>query len=956
MIILGGEPPFVEQPEPEFGEVIVTLNELDRVTREATENFNKTVKQRITDLNTFIDGYVASVTGLSDTHVAKRGAAHGETKVTVGLSKKDNFRTATLAEQIAFANVNAYVTPQGARQAIVQNNAQFVTTNLQLNDVFQLASLYTPDEYPVAVPDTVLGTRYFNQGARAPVLFNGDRLIFQPVSDGAQFSRQTLFYSGATKTSAKTRLAEIVNITSLYQGRGWNQTGCDSSNGRTNFFRSLADKKVYQFINSLGLPAGERNYLLYKAFGSYTFKGLAISLAVAGGTLTIHHSFFYVDAINTNPNMVPVVTTAYPATFDQINKATYSAPAIGSHSYNAADFLDVPAGTTLALGSPSSALYWNAQDVELHLHVAVPVTATLNGVSKVFTLEFTESVQPGKLVAGGSAIFKQLGSRTKDVLQADLTLKGTPSFFKATDPFNFMDMSQWPGVVLNSGDVVKAATTKYALRTKRYKSSHAGLKAFVGSDRGNINVKYASTEIYAPARHQPFGAVPERIIPVGSDATSISFLSYCADPSNGRYEWRNVAWSSASPVGVTTGDGKFGIRTPDQLEENKVVANIPSSLRVLVNKAATGVSLDGLCFTTGNNFTGKASVAYSANTRSFTVGADVALARDSKNGLTALLSQVTTRARGLYPDLNDKLRVPQIQVFAITANRALVVFTDGLNYAEAGVSPFTLAGNVFTLQNVTTGSLPLTRVTPGNAAVPVGTSRTSQSGDDVWSKSSDLLVTRTSADVYSFVLTRAFGEVYGDVSFSVTGFTGAPVFAAGGVNPARLYSGTQQFDLVEELFPALLIPNKGVYQYDGNSGAFATNLREVGGASFMDPYEVNEAGWVRLPSGTRVVLSGRTYILDKDYAVKVGTTGTYYCYLVRQAGAVTAIAQTIRREPGNNEVMFGIARNGILELNKDFLVMYDHQVSATRQGSAIPVFQDDGNLGTNQFFTRRDVK
>lgn len=957
MIILGGEPPVIEKPEPGFGEVIVKLNEWASATQDSTNSFNGSVKRQIDELNGFIDGFVQSVTGLSDSHVASKGAVHGETKATVGLSRKDNFRMATLAEQIAFANVSAFVTPQGAKQAIVQNNASFVPANYQLNDIFQLASFYTPDEFPVAPPTQVEGTRYFVPNTRVPVLFNADRLVYQPSADGGKYTRQSVFLSGSTKTAGKTRLSEVANLTSSYKGFGWNQMGCDSSAaGMTNFFRALADKKVYQFTNTLGMPQGERNYLLYKAFGSATFKGLAINAAVAGTVLNLNHIFFYVESIESNPTMQSMLGPTYLAQFDQIGKGVTTGPANGAHSYDVLDFLTVPAGTTLTLGTPSTALFWNAQDLEMYLHVAVQVTAKLNGATKVFTLAFTESIIPGKLATGGSSVFKQLGSRVKDVLQSDLTLKATPTFFTPTDVFNFVDMTQWPGVVLNSGDVVKACTGKYTLRTKRYKSDWMGLKAFVAANRGNVNVTYAATEVYAPARHAPLGSVPERLLPVGSDENSVSFLSYALDASTGRYEWRDLFWSSPTPVGVEGANNKFGIRTPDLVTENKQVANlIPTALQVVVNKSAPGVSLGGLCFTTGNGFVGKASVSYESGVMS--VGADVTMALSSKTGLQAVQTQVMGRAKQLYPLVDEKLRSPQIQVFAINANRALVVITDGVRYAEAGVAPYTLTDNVITLTGVQGGNLAMSPITSVDSSQALsGVFRASKSGDDVWAKFSDILCLRTSADVYTFVLNRPFGEVYGDLSFSVTGFTGAVSFNSLALNIARLYAGKLQFDLVEELYPAVLIPNKGVYQYDESSGAFATNVREIGGPSFFDPYEVNEADWVRVPSGARVVLSGRTYVLDKDYPVKVGTSGTYYCYLVRTGDVVEAVAQTTKREIGNNEVMFGVARDGVLELNKQFLVMYNHQVSATRQGSAIPCFADDGAKGTNQFFTTRDVK
>jgi len=136
----------------------------------------------------------------------------------------------------------------------------------------------------------------------------------------------------------------------------------------------------------------------------------------------------------------------------------------------------------------------------------------------------------------------------------------------------------------------------------------------------------------------------------------------------------------------------------------------------------------------------------------------------------------------------------------------------------------------------------------------------------------------------------------------------------------------------------------------------ATVLREVNNAATtVDPYNINEAGWVRIPAGSKIVLLGRVYVLDKDYPIKVKTSGTSYCYIQRIGRGLVALASDVMREVSNSEVMFGTSVNGVLTVNESFIVMNNHVIRKGRRGSAIPVFEDDGGLGTNQFFTQRDV-
>lgn len=951
------EPPFVEDPEPTFGVVIQKLNDMTIEAEERVKVFNKNIADKLVELDSHVDAFIAASVTPIDQHIALQGAVHGETKATVGLSKKDNFRTATVAEQIAYANVNAFVTPKGAKASLDANNADFVVEDYQRNGVFQFASYYYPDDYPTLLPTAVEPVRYLTPGSRVPILINGDRLIMSPQSDTGRYQRQNLFISLPMKGEARTRLSEVINLAARYNGYSWNQVGADTSDGKVGFFRPLADKKIYNFATTLPLPAGNRNYILYKRFANTIYKGLGLTASLANTTLTISHRFFYVNAVETAPSLTELITSGYMAQFDKMG-AFAIAPANGAHTYNIADFVDLPVGGTIEPDTDYpgvvTTMVWNAIDYELYLNISVAVLVKQGVKNQRLVLSFTESIIPGTLVAGGSAVFKTLGSRVKDTLDANLKPVAGSNFFTVNDPFDFNNITQSPGVVLGSGMLVKAVGTKFGVRVKRYKTDYNDVKEWMMAKRPVVPPANASTAVFAPSRHSPFGPLPERVIPIAHSAVVTQYLVYGLDNGAGLFNWQQLTWNTGNIVSTQTGDNVFGVKLPELSDTVDGLGVMPAALTVIVNQGSVGVGWNALAFSSVNRHVGKASITFAGKV--LTVGADVKIATPSMLSMQAVARGVIDRAAVLNPTTPAILRKPEIQVYAINATKALVVISDGVNYAEAAAANYSVVNNIFTLDFKPTNGVALKVITPA-APAPVGTNRESGSGDGVWMNYSDLQGVQITPNNFNFVLTRPFGNNYGDISFSVTGFSTStfPIFVPGKVNTVRLYKGLQQIDLVEEVLPSLLIPNKGVFQADPANTAFTNNQLEVGGVQKIDPFSINETGWIRIPSGGRLVLGGKAFILAEEFALKVNPAGTSYCYIMRVGDVIQVAASPVRREVANNEVMFGVAVNGILQQNTDYLVMSNHVVSASRRGTAIPCFADDGANGPNTFFTQRDV-
>jgi hypothetical protein len=958
MIILGGEPPFVEDPAPRFGEVIKKMNGLVEAIHTATDDFNNNNNGKLESITEQTQHFVDTVALPIDAHLAARGPQHGETKASVGLSKKDNFRTATLAEQIAFASVQAFVTPQGAKAAILASNGSFVLSDYQNNDLFQFASFFYPDYYPVVTPAVNDPIRYLGPSKKTGLLLNNDALVFSPVSDTSRYTYQSIFTSMPTGVAKGTRLGEIPNLNASYLTAAWNTVGCDTTDGLAAFFKPLADKKIYQYKNNLAMAGSNKNYLLYSMSPGAVYKGLAVSSSFAGTVVSLYHKFFATGTPGTDPTLNPQVTPSYMALFDRFDAAPYSASANGSQAFNLMDYVTLPPGATIDISGGShgivTSLMWNVPNGEAYLHVAVPVTARLNGLIRKLVFSFMMSVVPGTLAPGGTATFKQLGTRAKDTLGTDLLPTGTPNWFKDGNQFDFFNLVQYPGVMLNSGELIKTASTKLGVRVKRFGTDYTSAKNWLLANRPTVDSRLASTEMYAPTRHACFGLIPERIIPYSHDTINTRYLVYGADEVTGRFGWRDLSWASSNIVSVQSGDGTFGISLPGQTVTNDNMADMPTGLSVYVNKSGVGVAPSALVFNDANGYVGKASFQYLNG--ALTIGADVALSVASLLSLRAASGSVMARAAVANPLVDPAQRDPSIQVFKLTATKAIVMISDGLNYAEVGVVDYTIASNMCSLNYGTTGTLKLFPATPAGQPAVSG-NRSSASGDDTWMNYSDMLAVMVDVNTYNIVFPRAFGNVYGDVSCTVSGMTTAnPSVTRGKVNPARLYQGLDAFDTVEEIYPAVLIPNKGVYQHEPTNTRAATLMNEVGGTTKVDPFNINQAGWVRLPAGARFVVNGRTIILDRDIAVQVATSGVSYCYLRRSGTSLSVIASSIQREPVNNEVLFGISTNGVLALQKSYIVMDSRSISSTRHGSAIPCFIDDGGQGVNHFFTRRDVK
>lgn len=950
MIVIGGEPPFVEKPEPRFGDLISKLNEVAFVVQENTVGSKARIEEKILKLKTDVDDFVNEIVPAITAHIALTGPVHGETKKTIGLGDRDNYRVASTAEHIAYSGVNAFVVPSGVKASVEANNAEFVLENFQQNDLFQMASFFLQNDYSYKTLTRPDPTRYFQTGTDVGVLLNADRIVLSPKSDTAYYQGDILFTSFPSRIKGGSRNAELTNIDGTYKTRGWNVQGALNSKGEVSVFRPLSDKNIFSFKTNLALPSEYQNYLLYRGYASTLYKGLAVGGTVANKILTLHHKFFHVNNFDIDPTLVETIGTGYLGIFTSLGVGGVGARANGSHQINLDNYVTPPAGAVLAFtGEPVLSMFWDTQDVELFLHVVAPFTVTLNGVGKGYYLEFSERIVPGSLLPGGSARFTQVNKGAKDTILPSL-LPSTTNWIREDNAEDLNNPLTNPGVFLSTGEVVKTVASKYGVRVKRQATSYKSLKEWTQAKRPFLDSKLSKTGLFTPSRHNPFTELPERVIPIVSNSGETSFLIYGLNTSKGFYEWTEHLWNSGSVLSTRSGSS-FGVSKPSN-KRNPNAGKMPKSLSINANLSTLGVGVSGLGFSPQSGHVGYDGFSYTNTVVNRTT--EIKLSPGSIMSLTLQGDAFMTRAKAANPALNSVERELQIYVYRLTANRAIYILTDGLCYAEAGLSGFTITAGVFILDFTVTAGVKLSRVTPGGITGISG-NRKSRSGDNPWSEHSDLLSIVPATNSFNICLTRAFGEIYGDISFSITNAqTATPVFTVGRTNKGQLYKGENFFDTVEELLPAILLPGLGIYQYLPTNGDRASALIEVGGVNYFSPFEVNETGWVRMPAGGRVLLGGRTYLLDEDFSIKTGA-GTTYCYLSRQGEVLSAFGSSVKRAPSNSEVLFGTAVNGILTINKEYLILDNHLVSSTRQGSCIPAFRDNGGDGVNTFFKRADV-
>lgn len=964
MLIFDEASPFNEDPNPRFGGVIEKMNELAYFVEEKTKNFSGDTSQKLQGFVTSLDQFIQDVVVPMDEHLNARGAVHGETKASVGLGNKDNFPAATLAQQLAFADVDAFVTVQGAKQAVGESVGSYDATAYQQNDVLQMSSYYCQNNLPTLIPTAVEIPRYFTKAETndtAPcIMLDSDRLVFTTARSTANYARNLYFLSGPTKVFDKVPMTELRNVTGTYRPRGWRTTIAPDVGRAVNMWRPLLDKKIFHFKNQTTGLAGADTiaYLLYRGYAAATYKGIGVSTSRSGLIITVTPRFFKVNTPDTDPTLVDLVDDTYMAGYTPFMGVVANQPANNPFTIDLSQYISLPPGATLTGGGNRAvdniSLVWNVQDGEAYLFLAAGCFVRYSDNSvKYLSFNVLVSIIPGSLRAGGKASFSIVGDPVLDVVPADKTDPVGTKFFFASDQWDMNSTVHSSGIILDDGVVVKSKTTKYSLKVKKLETAFANHLEWMMGPRPKVPMNQATLTTYTPGRHSPFTSLPERIIPISQATALTTYLVYGLSSTTALSSWRELIWGTNNLMG-NVANGKSGLKQPDDVIPRNGLKLFPSGIVSYTTMSLNYVTNTALVFTEENGY--KTASTFSYVDGVLTLGDDIKLNKASLVRLRGMLPAFLARTKARRPTINDALRKPTVAVYVLPANnKALYVLSDGLGSVEGGIVNQTQVSGVLSL-NFASG-MRTDPVLLADATAVSGIGRESKSGDNLSTEFSDMLVHRTATNVYSVVINRPFGKLYGDISFTIDGLNlTVPTITPVGINPARLYPGTSAIDVVDELHSAFAIPGKGVWQHDPvNTTDFNTLCVNVADPlNVIDPYDPNDEGYVVIPSGTKMVINGRSFATDRSYEVQVDPTLVYYLYLIRTGTKFTPTASLTLRESSNNEVMIGMIRNGILESSTSYIVLNNHVISATRQGGAIPFFADDGDLGTNKFFTQRD--
>lgn len=954
MIIKGGEPPIIEQPEPQLGGLIKALNQLVFQSLDKTSDFNASSVQRLQHVQTKLAQMLVDVPLEIQQHLNARGAVHGETKATVGLGKKDNYRMGTIAEHRALANVQAFVNPAGLDNAIEANN-NFNIDGYQRNDLFPMAALHNSDLFETTTV-TKATIPYFKSG-HCPIILQGDRVVLSPVQDDTLYPARSLFLSDAIQAATAMALSESPYVKYRYQNYSWNgRSALTTTDNKVTLFRPLANLKKYDYKQAFTIP-GRATYLLWDNYITDLVQGMAVGIDEIGtGAVRYYQDVFKAINATTDPTLSSILPGTYRGVFttmDFTREQAFNA----ARDVTLANYITLPAGVTCVINTASPfkslcTLVWNVPDHEAYLHTAIPVIFT-SGTKKVEKiLRFTDSIIFGDVTTGNEkASITTIGTLVKDTVDVNLNFT-TSQWFTDCDWTDVLNPVALPGVILPSGFVMNAVTTRNGIKVKysstTLKSATDWLKRYKSIPKPTQSI----TRHFSPSRYMSFGEVPERIIPLNNINGITQFLSYQIVSKTHAYGWEEHSWYRDDIMNTTPTNGRsLAPISPESSVVRSFKGDINPSLSVTVG-ANGGVTINAKAFSNANNFTATTEFNYISGV--ITTGQPLVLAALTLSALRGLGTGVLNRAEVAYgPGYEKRHSELQIQVFCIDDAKLLAVVSDGLGYAEAGVFNYLINNGMLTASVPSSGNV-LTRISQTGVKPGLG-ARGSLTDNGVNLKFADALFYKVDANTLRVGLNRPFGNVFGDLSFTISNYTTTPILSPGTTNPARLYSNNSPIDLVEELYPTLAIPRYGLFQYAPDSGVTETKLVEVGGSRTMDPHLPPTADFCLAPAGTRVILGGRSFVLDKSYYLGYDG-GDAYFYLTRIGNVVTLEKFSTPQEPANNSVLFAKKVGGKYEISSSYIVLNNHVLSYQRKGSAIPVTVDTGDsIGSNIFFRNRDV-
>lgn len=953
MIIIGGEPPHIDNPKPTFGGLLSSLNNL-RFKLEDYLNKNEDTNQD--DFNYIADA-VKTFEELCcvqvDAHVNQSDNAHGETSETIGKGLVDNFRTATIQDHLDFVD-DAFCTPEGIKKTVEQSVNGFNLDNFQQNIRLPFAMLHHIDQFKRIAKDQ-WSIPWFKPG-KATVIMNADRVIISSQYEDSYTGSYSNFYSDTIKSSLGMSLNEERMCADRYVGNGWNMKGAADSSGKIGIFRPLANKGIYDYETTLPV-LGNCCVLLSTTFGNITHKGCLISAEYTGDSLLIAHYFFGVDDPENDATLRPIIDDTYLCIYNTVNMNNVTTSLQNTRSFSINDWFSLGAGVSITIDLdageyPTVSADWRYINTEFLLNYSVPIILKVGDqtFNKIFT--FTEAIRPGKLIIVDTATCTLLKPFAKDVINTVDDIANS-QWLVDNDPGNLVNLVSCPGVINENGLAINAYTTRNSLRVKLTQTDIQGVIPFLETPGMVVPIKDSVTKFFTPTRHFSFGELSERILPMSQDDNGYTFLSFCLAADKNQFKYKEIIWNNTTLLISDSNLKRYTVDQPNVISEREIITELPNSLMVL-STGNGGVSSSALALTDANGFTGYSTFNYAAGT--ITLGDKITLSSLSELQFNLRLAEFNKRSaaadgyNGESEQYNQELSKG---LFTINSSKALCYWSDGIGYVEVCLVGYTITDNVMSLDlNANTvGYVVATPVNPSKGR------RISSTGDDLYSPHSDLLVYKKTEDNYLFILNKPFGMLAGDVSFSTSNFRATDTsFDPIASTQAKMYENENLFDVAEEHEPALLIPKYGLFQNTGNETQPQYLSRIDLLDWYFDPYTPASSKFIIIPEGFRCVLNGIGVELDETQELSY-TTGPIWFYIEENQGSVGIKSYTVQQRPENNAVLVGWDLDGTgIVYNQSCIVINKHMISSVRKGSTIPVVNNDGGFpGYTDYFREGDI-
>lgn len=983
------------------GDLLLTLNQLGYQVQRKSESYNTLPQQLMESLQNQLDDFSDYCDSIVTDHVNSTGKQHGETKSTVQLSEKDNFRTSTDAEAANFSDVEAFVTPSGVKAAIDKVVAQ-MTGRYQQNDLFPITMMSASKILPSSSYHTGPNDEYIEGPGRMGHL--QDTLLAYP--NQPENAQHFNIFRSFQITGGK----EL-----LYYDTGCVNMGIVPPKLNGEIYTRRADKK--QFVTQLENANRTGPFeFTYDPQGELTppenFESIEIDYDSHNGLL-LGSSYDGTQKIImgnreiVNPSGEDVsekiwidmglidVTEASPDdpifrhdgglypddTYSIFNNtmATRQSLPIEIENLITGDDLTVICETF------SVGMTWTEVNKAYYMD--------LNGRLKI--TDVNDDVHYVNFKVGFNVACSWI-DQTQNNLRRDITplFDFPPTVFDPSNPesANFgytklvqkkdlLDVVVHPGHVFGGGFISRIQTFKSHSVIHYTQTSCSGLLDYIETPINEITGFYAGSKLIAYSEASPFGSNTQRCFAVSYSDQGLTYLTRSLDNSTGGFKWLTLNWYDKTQTNPAP--NTINYKCPDFVSEFGLKSLIPSSIVNTVT--ADSVNVSGWAFTEWNNYTGINGLSYS-NSEFINTG-DIIFSRVSLNLLNTVEEEFMGRAKGFYNNtFVESFMSFKKHVFGV-GDYCVCVLTDGYGYAEVALTPYSVVNGIYSI-TVAVDDVHWSAITKTPGTPLVSGSEESSLGEVIIENFSDLMVYDNEDGTYDMSMNRPWGSLYGKLAFTISNideetlacdvdevtYIEKQLFDHKDINGEVYtqnineldYPNTPEYfnqrivDIPELITQDFCIPGKGLITSDRQYKSSSPRVLEhsVVGTEDKLGFDVNDGQTLIVPSGYPLVLSGRAMKMNRNCGIntteEVGVKQALY--LKRVGNDINPIVSV----PGVElEPRFDIVRvddgGPTNVLNDDYLTIFGLTMSEERKGSTFPITNFEGSDGELTWFKSSDV-